>query len=58
MTQRELLQKEYTEKALQYIFKNINIFSLYKFASTLPTKTIIDIFDIILRIYVHFQHCF
>ena len=39
-------------------FNNTNILLLDKFANIVPTGTIIDIFDIILRIHVHFQLCF
>ena len=56
MIQREL--QEDTEHVLLAYIYNIDILPLDQFASIIPTYTIIDIFDIILCIYVHFQHCF
>ena len=41
-----------------HISKNITIIPLDKFASIISTNTTIDIFDTMLCIYVHFQHCF
>ena len=57
MIQMEL-QEEDTENILPTYIWNIHLLPLDKFASIIPTNTIIDIFDIILCIYVHFQHCF
>ena len=57
MIQREL-QEEDTENILLTYIWNIHILPLDKFDSKIPTNTIIDICDIILSIYVHFQHCF
>ena len=52
----------YKKKTLKiyckHISKNIYILPLDKFANIIPTNTIIDLFDIILCIFVHFQHCF
>ena len=56
MIQRELKQED-TENTLLTYIKKINILPLDKFASIMPARTIIDISDIILCIYVHFQHC-
>ena len=38
-----------------HISKNIDIIPLDKFASIISTNTIIDVFDTILCIYVHFH---
>ena len=56
MIQRELKQ-ENTENTLLTYIKKKNILPLDKFASIMPANTITDIFDNILCIYVHFQHC-
>ena len=50
------LQQDTENPLLIYIQKYI--FPLNTFVSRLPTNNIINIFDIILCIYVHFQHCF
>ena len=55
MIQMEL-QEEDTENILLTYIWNIHLLPLDKFASIIPTNTIIDLFDIILCIYVHFQH--
>ena len=53
------LQQEHTENTLLTYFKeNEYNLSLDEFISIIPINTIIDIFDIILCIYVHFQHHF
>ena len=58
MIQREL-QQEHTENTLlTYFEENEYILPLDKFISIIPTNTVIDIFDIILCRYVHFQHHF
>ena len=51
------LQEDTEYILLTYIYKNIHILPLDTFASIITTNTIVDIFDIILCIYVHFQHC-
>ena len=59
MIQRELKHEDTENTLLTYIKKN-NIVPLDEFASIMPlmpANTIIDIFDNILCIYVHFQHC-
>ena len=59
MIKRELKHED-TENTLLTYIKTINIVPLDEFASIMtlmPTNTIIDIFDNILYIYVHFQHC-
>ena len=59
MIQRELKHEDTKNTLLTYI-KKINIVPLDEFASIMspmPANTTIDIFDNILCIYVHFQHC-
>ena len=59
MIQRELKHED-TENTLLTYIKKINIVPLDEFSSIMPlmpANTIIDIFDNILCIYVHFQHC-
>ena len=59
MIQRKLKHED-TENTLLTYIKKINIVPLDEFASKMPlmpANTIIDIFDNILCIYVHFQHC-
>ena len=59
MIQRELKHED-TENTLLTYIKKINIVPADEFASIMPlmpANIIIDIFDNILCIYVHFQHC-
>ena len=59
MIQRELKHEDTKNTLLTYI-KITNIVPLDEVASIMPlmpANTIIDIFDNILCIYVHFQHC-
>ena len=57
MIQRELKHEDTENTLLTSYIKKINIVPLDEFASIMPTNTIIYIFDNILCIYVHFQHC-
>ena len=53
------LHQDTENPLLTYIWKkNMNILPLDIFASIIPTNSIIYIFDFILCICVHFQHCF
>ena len=59
MIQRELKHED-TENTLLTYIKKIDIVPSDEFASIMPlmpANTIIDIFDNILCIYMHFQHC-
>ena len=55
MIQMEL-QEENSENILLTYIWNIHLLPLDKFASKIPTNTIIDLFNIILCMLLHFQH--
>ena len=57
MLRIELQQEDAENTLLTYISKKYFL-QLDTFANSIPTNSIIDIFDIILCIYVHFQQCF
>ena len=57
MLRIELQQEDAENKLLTYTSKKYFL-QLDTFANSIPTNSIIDIFDIILCIYVHFQQCF